>query len=62
MIDSPASSPAFVPTTGKRSLPDVQEEREEPQEREEDFDMFDDSDDLYDCLCKFTILKRVESK
>lgn len=49
--DSP-SSPTFL-KTGKRSLPDVQEE---PQERD-DFDMFEDGDDLYDCLCKsiFTI-------
>lgn len=43
--DSP-SSPTFL-KTGKRSLPDVQEE---PQERD-DFDMFEDGDDLYDCLC-----------
>ncbi|KAH8685532.1 hypothetical protein BGZ60DRAFT_426020 [Tricladium varicosporioides] len=41
------SSPSFT-KTGKRSLPDVQEE---PQEREEDFDVFDDVDELYDCLC-----------
>jgi hypothetical protein len=48
VIDSP--SPTFVGTkTGKRSLPDVQEE---PQERDEDFDMFDDANELYDCLCK----------
>lgn len=46
--DSP-SSPTFASAkTGKRSLPDVQEE---PQERDEDFDMFDDVNDLY-CLCK----------
>jgi carbohydrate-binding DOMON domain-containing protein len=47
--DSP-SSPTFASSkTGKRSLPDVQEE---PQERDEDFDMFDDASELYDCLCK----------
>jgi hypothetical protein len=47
-IESP-TSPSFIGSkTGKRSLPDVQEE---PQERE-DFDMFDDANDLYDCLCK----------
>jgi hypothetical protein len=47
--DSP-SSPTFTSSkTGKRSLPDVQEE---PQERDEDFDMFDDAIELYDCLCK----------
>lgn len=52
VVESP-SSPTFAgPKSGKRSLPDVQEE---PHEREEDFDMFDDSDDLYDCLCKFPI-------
>jgi hypothetical protein len=51
VVESP-SSPTFVgPKSGKRSLPDVQEE---PHEREEDFDMFEDSDDLYDCLCKFS--------
>lgn len=49
VMDSP-SSPTFVgPKSGKRSLPDVQEE---PHEREEDFDMFDDPNELYDCLCK----------
>jgi hypothetical protein len=49
-IESP-TSPSFIGSkTGKRSLPDVQEE---PQEREEDFDMFDDANELlYDCLCK----------
>jgi hypothetical protein len=48
--DSP-SSPTFIGSkTGKRSLPDVQEE---PQERDEDFDMFDDANDLYECLCKY---------
>ena len=48
--DSP-SSPIFVgPKTGKRSLPDVQEE---PHEREDDLVMFEDANELYDCLCKF---------
>ena len=48
--DSP-SSPSFVGSkTGKRSLPDVQEE---PHERDEDFDMFEDGNELYDCLCKY---------
>lgn len=48
LTDSP-SSPTFAgPKSGKRSLPDVQEE---PHEREEDFDMFEDANDLYDCLC-----------
>ncbi len=46
--DSPSSPIYLGGKTGKRSLPDVQEE---PHEREEDFDMFDD-DELYDCLCK----------
>lgn len=50
VLDSP-SSPTFVGLkSGKRSLPDVQEE---PHEREEDFDMFEDASELYDCLCKF---------
>jgi hypothetical protein len=49
--DSP-SSPTFMNTqkSAKRALPDVQEE---PQERDEDFDMFEDTDELYDCFCKF---------
>ena len=47
--DSP-SSPAFAgPKSGKRSLPDVQEE---PHERDEDFDMFEEANVAYDCLCK----------
>ncbi|KAE8453108.1 hypothetical protein EG329_012295 [Mollisiaceae sp. DMI_Dod_QoI] len=47
-IESP-SSPSFIGSkTGKRSLPDVQEE---PHERDEDFDMFEDANELYDCLC-----------
>ena len=54
-MESP-SSPTFVgPKTGKRSLPDVQEEphdQEELQELEEEFDMLDEADELYDCLCK----------
>jgi hypothetical protein len=49
-------SPTLVgPKTGKRSLPDVQEEphdQEELQEREEEFNMLDEADELYDCLCK----------
>lgn len=49
VAESP-SSPVFAPRNSKRSLPDVEEE---PHERDEDFDMFDDSDELYDCLCKF---------
>ncbi|CZR59595.1 uncharacterized protein PAC_09489 [Phialocephala subalpina] len=48
-VDSP-SSPTFVCSkTGKRSLPDVQEEPHD--ERDEDFDMFEDANELYDCLC-----------
>jgi hypothetical protein len=49
--DSPQSPTFTASKSGKRSLPDVQEE---PHEREEDFDMFDDEevDDLYNCLCK----------
>jgi hypothetical protein len=56
LVDSP-SSPTFLGSkTGKRSLPDVQEE---PHERD-DFDMFEDSSEACDCLCKsiFTILFR----
>lgn len=49
-ICDPPSSPIHAPKTSKRSLPDVQEE---PQEHKDGFEMFDDSDDLYDCLCKF---------
>lgn len=47
VMESP-SSPTFVAKSGKRSLPDVQEE---PQEREDDFDMIATRDDLYSCLC-----------
>ena len=47
------SSPTFIASkSSKRSLPDVQEE---PQEPETEFDMFDDDDnydDLYGCFCK----------
>jgi hypothetical protein len=47
LVDSP-SSPTFLGSkTGKRSLPDVQEE---PHERD-DFDMFDDSSEACDGLC-----------
>lgn len=50
------SSPTFIgPKTGKRSLPDVQEEphdQEELQQREEEFDILEEVDELYDCLCK----------
>jgi hypothetical protein len=54
------SSPTFASSkTGKRSLPDVQEE---PQERDEDFDMFDDVNELYDCLCKFPFPAGLGSK
>lgn len=42
------SSPTFFLKSGKRPLPDVQEE---PQERE-DFEMADESGELYDCFCK----------
>lgn len=48
LVDSP-SSPTFIVKSGKRSLPDVQEEPQ--QEKEDDFDMIDDRDDLYSCLC-----------
>lgn len=48
LCDSP-SSPTFNTKSGKRSLPDVQEEPQ--REKEESFDMLDDRDDLYDCLC-----------
>lgn len=57
LYESP-SSPTFTShKSGKRSLPDVQEEP--PRERENDF-MFEDDDDddildcdeLYNCLCK----------
>ena len=52
VVNEGASSPTFVASKpSKRSLPDVQEE---PQEPEAEFDMFDDEDhaDLYDCFCK----------
>jgi len=42
-----------MPKSGKRSLPDVQEEPHD--ERDEDFDMHDDRNDLYD-LCKFVFV------
>jgi hypothetical protein len=52
VTDSP-SSPTFVGMqTGKRSLPDVQEE---PQEREEEFDMLEDVEDVYDWSCKSSL-------
>jgi hypothetical protein len=50
VIDSPASPTFLALKSGKRSLPDVQEE---PQERDEDFEMLDHADELYDCFCKF---------
>ena len=42
------SSPTFNVKSGKRSLPDVQEE---PHEKEDEFEMIDHRDDLYSCLC-----------
>jgi hypothetical protein len=49
-VNESPSSPTFAdPKSGKRSLPDVQEE---PHERDEDFDMFDEPNDSYECLCK----------
>ncbi|KAL3427714.1 hypothetical protein PVAG01_01223 [Phlyctema vagabunda] len=46
-IDSPSSPTFTAPKSGRRSLPDVQEEP-----RDEEYDMFEDgTDDLYDCLC-----------
>jgi hypothetical protein len=52
LSESPSSPALAASKTGKRSLPDVQEE---PQEREEDFDMLEDADESYDCLCKCTV-------
>jgi hypothetical protein len=49
VLDNSPASPTFIGLkSGKRSLPDVQEE---PQERDEDFEMLD-ADELYDCFCK----------
>jgi len=53
VVESPSSPTLAGPKSGKRSLPDVQEE---PHEKEEDFVMLEeDSSELYDCLCEFLI-------
>ncbi|KAH8596456.1 hypothetical protein B0O99DRAFT_651648 [Bisporella sp. PMI_857] len=44
------SSPTFLPKSGKRSLPDVQEEPHD--ERDNDAGIFDESDNLWECLCE----------
>lgn len=58
VVESPAS-PTFSapnPKASKRSLPDVEEE---PQEPEEDFDMYDDEHADWDCLCRlFSLIHR----
>jgi hypothetical protein len=54
VAESPSSPTFIVSKTSKRSLPDVQEE---PQERDEDFDMFDDDNELYECLCKYCLVR-----
>jgi hypothetical protein len=53
-IETPASPTFSQRKSGKRSLPDVQEEPQEKDDRDErnaDFEMFDDVDELYDCFC-----------
>lgn len=58
VAESP-SSPTFIVKSGKRSLPDVQEES---HERENDsFDILEYENDLYNCLCKLTMRNKVRT-
>ncbi|KAI1869546.1 hypothetical protein JX265_006636 [Neoarthrinium moseri] len=51
--EGPSSPTQASHKSGKRILPDVEEEPFEPQDSEDDFDSLDhgEFDDLYDCLC-----------